>query len=201
MIGGSYRQWARDVLPHLFLGATFVAFVACGGGTSSTGSGGGTSSSSSGGTTTTDTGGGGAGGSGSAGGSGGQGGNGAGGSLGGFACSGASPAFSTVVMPLLQGCSGAEGCHQLSIGNPNVSYGYLVDQPTMECADGRKRVAPGDPAHSYIIDKLTNHDVCSGQPMPLIGPPLPSAPKTWNPLSSDDIQTVYDWICQGAKND
>jgi hypothetical protein len=63
--------------------------------------------------------------------------------------------------------------------------------------DGRLRAAPGDPEHSYVIDKLTSHNLCSGSGMPkgfgFNG--------KWKPLPAAEIQKVYDWICAGAKND
>ena len=206
MTTGSRPKLAPSVPLHLFLGPALAVLAACSGGSSTTTGGGGASSSTTSTTTSSASSGtGGVGGASSGTGTGGAGGTGAGvgGSIGGFACSGASPAFSTVVFPMiLSGCSGAEGCHQLSIGNPNVSYGYLVDQATMECTDGRKRVAPGDPEHSYLIDKLTNQDVCSGMPMPLAGLIHPGGGGgMWHPLPTADIQTLYDWICAGAKND
>jgi hypothetical protein len=115
--------------------------------------------------------------------------------FGPFSCSGNTVGYAKDVEPILH-CGGAEMCHQLTLGKPGGAYPFLVNQPTMECADGRMRVKPGDPEHSYLIHKLTNQNLCgSGNPMP----------KTlgggWNPLSQEEVQTVYDWICQGAKND
>jgi hypothetical protein len=105
-----------------------------------------------------------------------------------LSCSGNQPAFSASVYPILQSCG---GCHGFSTSA--ASYAYLA-QPTTECPGSRLRVAPGDPAHSYLIDKLTNRDICAGAPMPM------ASASGWHPLPTADLQTVYDWICAGAKN-
>jgi hypothetical protein len=63
-----------------------------------------------------------------------------------------------------------------------------VNQISEECSDLRLDVKPGDPEHSYVIDKLTGRNICSGVPMPRGEPMLPAA----------QIQTLYDWICEGA---
>jgi hypothetical protein len=88
------------------------------------------------------------------------------------------------------------GCHagaapqqglNLSAGR---SYGSLVNVPAKECSDGRLRVKPGAPTTSYLIDKLTNVSLCSGNQMPKTGGALPSA----------QIATISDWVCEGAPN-
>ena len=58
-----------------------------------------------------------------------------------------------------------------------------------ECNDGRKRVLPGQPADSYIIQKMMNVNLCFGSKMPKLGV-----------LPTGDIQTIADWICEGAPN-
>lgn len=119
--------------------------------------------------------------------------------LGPFACSGAVLKFGVDVAPVFNGCSGGDVCHALASGfqTPAKSYAYLVGQMTNECMDGRLRAAPGDPEHSYVIDKLTAHNLCGGSGMPkgfgFNG--------KWKPRPAADIQKVYDWICTGAKND
>lgn len=171
--GGSHRG-------VLLIGAICLgALAACGGGGSGqTGGSGGDGGGGTGGV------------GGQTGGSGGTGGT--GGTLA-FACSGKTVSFQADVLPILT-CGGAEACHQLTLANPNNTYGWLVNQPTTDCQDGRLRVKPGDPENSYLFDKLSNNDLCTGDPMPksLTG---------WEPLPHDEIQTVYDWICQGAKDD
>jgi hypothetical protein len=99
-------------------------------------------------------------------------------------CAAAEPGLTYVkdVQPILiQSCTG-ELCHLVP------SYGFLVDQPTQQCCDGRLRVAPGDAAHSYLMNKLTGDDLCSGAPMPFDKAKLPDA----------QIQRIHDWICDGA---
>lgn len=119
--------------------------------------------------------------------------------LGPFACSGVAVGFAADVAPVFNGCSGGDACHALAIGfqTPASSYVYLVGKMANECMDGRLRVAPGDPEHSYVVDKLTNHNLCAGSGMPKgFGPT-----GQWKPRPAADIQKVYDWICAGAKDD
>lgn len=176
---------------YLLLGAGLAALglAACGdggSGSSSTGGGG------SGGSTTSSTvgSGGSTGGTTATGGSTGGSTGGAGGTLA-FTCSGADPGWAAVVQPILN-CSASESCHQIGLGNPGAEYQWLVNQPSNGCPDGRLRVKPGDPANSYLVDKLTNKNLCKG-----IG--MPKGPGGWTPLPDDQIQAVVDWICQGAK--
>ena len=69
----------------------------------------------------------------------------------------------------------------------------LVNVPAAlepDCSPG-VLVAPGDPAGSYFVKKLTGVGMCAGtQRMPLGGA-----------LSDAEIQIVVDWICAGAPND
>jgi hypothetical protein len=65
----------------------------------------------------------------------------------------------------------------------------LVDVASSQCDPGRKRVTPGQPGQSYLMDKLLGVDLCFGTVMPKSGG-LPMA----------QIQSVSDWICAGAPN-
>jgi hypothetical protein len=99
-------------------------------------------------------------------------------------CASAQPGltYANDVQPVLvQNCTG-ELCHLVP------SYAFLVDQKATQCCDGRLRVAPGDAAHSYLMNTLTGHDLCGGAPMPFGKPMLPEA----------QIQRIHDWICDGA---
>jgi hypothetical protein len=95
--------------------------------------------------------------------------------------------FQHDVQPLIGRCGG-EMCH----GGLGGSWPYqsLVSVKTTECADGRVYVKPGDPANSYLIQKLEGSHMCMGVRMP----------KQGMPLSASQIQTLETWICQGAAN-
>ena len=78
-------------------------------------------------------------------------------------------------------------------GSMNLTAGHVyaslvnvasVEQPNV------KRVAPGDPTNSYIIEKLEGAPGISGSRMPLGGPYLDQA----------TIDMVSTWISQGAQN-
>lgn len=114
---------------------------------------------------------------------------------GACACGSASVSFSGAVQPIFTAkCDGA-GCHggvmpagalNLSTGQ---SYGKLVNVLASQCNDGRRRVLPGKPQESYVIQKMLGMNMCFGTKMPKSGM-----------LPSGDIQTVADWICAGAPN-
>jgi hypothetical protein len=105
-------------------------------------------------------------------------------------CSGASPSFANDVHPVLQGCAG-ELCHG-DIG-PAWPYQRLVNVPVSRdtCDPSALIVKPGSIDESYLMHKLTGIGMCPGtSPMPSRG----------NLLPSQQIQTIADWICQGAMN-
>jgi hypothetical protein len=95
--------------------------------------------------------------------------------------------FRADVVPLLSSRCTGEICHEGTWGGPS-AIEYLVGVPATECCDGRKRVAPGAPSQSYVVQKLRGVDLCAGRPMPLSGT-----------ITASEIQTLEDWICEGAK--
>ena len=108
-------------------------------------------------------------------------------------CAGGSVSFSAAVQPILTASCANAGCHsgalpkaglRLTAGN---AYQALVGVTAGECNDGRKRVLPGDPSQSYLVDKLLGVDLCSGTRMPKLAA-LPAA----------SIETIASWICSGA---
>ncbi len=108
----------------------------------------------------------------------------------GIHCSGASPTFSNDVHHLLQGCGG-ELCHGGMAGG-SWPYDALVNAPVSRdsCAAGAVIVKPGSLDESYLMNKLTGIGMCSGVRMP----------KEGAPLTANELQTIADWICQGAQN-
>ena len=110
-------------------------------------------------------------------------------------CGAASVSFSAAVQPILTASCATNGCHKGNMPAASLnltsgqSYSKLVNVTTSQCADGRKRVSPGQPSESYLIDKLMNVDLCFGTQMPKQGT-IPQA----------QIQTISDWICAGAPN-
>ncbi|HTM44740.1 MAG TPA: hypothetical protein VL137_07275 [Polyangiaceae bacterium] len=82
------------------------------------------------------------------------------------------------VAPVLRGCTG-ELCHV------PWSYPAIVDVTASECCDGRKIIAPGDPGHSYLLQKIRGVDLCG------------NSSKMAN-ISAATARTIEDWICQGA---
>ncbi|MDC3962278.1 hypothetical protein [Polyangium jinanense] len=110
-------------------------------------------------------------------------------------CGSGSVSFANDVQPLFTANCASAGCHKgvnaqegldLSAGK---AYAELVDVAASQCNDGRKLVLPGDPAQSYLIDKMMNVELCSGTKMPKLGL-----------LPSPQVTTVANWICAGAPN-
>jgi len=66
------------------------------------------------------------------------------------------------------------------------SYALLVGVPSTE-VPSLLRVKPGDPANSYLVQKLEGHAAVGAQ-MPFGGPPLPAA----------TIAFIQQWISDGA---
>ena len=126
----------------------------------------------------------------------GGGGSGAGSGGSGAASGGSGGSFAAVEALLMDNCS---FCHagggsilpssmSLTVGG---AYDALVNVDAEQCVGmgaGRKRVAPGSPATSYIIDKLKGTNLCAGVQMP----------RTAAPLAAGDIATVEAWIAAGA---
>ena len=91
------------------------------------------------------------------------------------------------------------GCHDsranpagsLSMSSVQASYAGLVNRTSTE-ATGLKIVAPADPDHSYLVDKLTGTHL-------LAGGSGRQMPQDAAPLSSDDIDRVVTWINNGAQ--
>jgi len=102
--------------------------------------------------------------------------------------------LSANVQPIFTASCATAGCH--SSGNPNVpmslaagqSYGNTVGVPCSECPPRLRVLACGPlTSQSYLVAKLEGTDICSGTRMPAAAP-----------LSSKDVQTIVDWIAQGA---
>jgi hypothetical protein len=109
---------------------------------------------------------------------------------------GTSATFADVQAIFSKSCGNSGFCHNKT--NPaggldlrtGMSYASLVDMNTSYCQDGRKRVVPGDPSESYIIDKIMNTQLCN----------LPNGSKSGkmppgSTLPAADLQTISNWIC------
>lgn len=69
------------------------------------------------------------------------------------------------------------------------SHGELVGATAFQC--DRTRVVPGDIDESYLVNKLSAIDMCSGTLMPKANERLPD----------DELAAVLAWICAGAADD
>ena len=109
------------------------------------------------------------------------------------ACSGDPLSYGADIEPIITANCLGMACHggvkpqgdlDLRAGS---GYGDLVGVPSGECSN-RLRVAAGDPASSYLLDKLNGTNLCLGTPMPKAGQSLPPA----------QIDAITSWICHGA---
>jgi len=91
--------------------------------------------------------------------------------------------FTRDIVPLFDSCAG-EICHAFA-GGAIASQIHLL---ASECCDQRQMIEPFHPERSYVLQKLRGENLCSGWQMPL----------DRQPLSAPDLQSVADWICQGA---
>lgn len=90
-------------------------------------------------------------------------------------------------------CTGA-GCHNSAAKAGSLvlasdsAYANLVNVASSGCS-GAIRVVPGDPrtVSSILVDKLTAPPPCAGSAMPRTGS-----------ISAANVQTIVDWVAQGA---
>jgi hypothetical protein len=104
--------------------------------------------------------------------------------------------FANDVQPIFTArCATVAGCHtgpfpamsmDLSAG---AAYGAIVGVASME-VPSLDRVAPGDPANSYLVRKINGGPSIVGSRMPLGGPFLSPA----------EIATITSWVQEGAPN-
>ncbi|HEY1535543.1 MAG TPA: hypothetical protein VGF76_16090 [Polyangiaceae bacterium] len=100
------------------------------------------------------------------------------------ACVSSKPrSFTGEIVPLFNSCAG-EICHSFNAG----AIAQQVGIPSVECCGELQMIEPGHPERSYVLRKLIGQGLCAGSQMPLEAPAF----------NSDDLQTVADWICQGA---
>jgi hypothetical protein len=100
------------------------------------------------------------------------------------------------VQPIFTNSCAVAFCHTPPFAPQNLdlttgqSWSETVNVASEQCP-AYKLVAPGDPASSYLMFKLQGSGPCYlGQQMPVGSPPLTAA----------EIQTISDWITQGAQN-
>jgi hypothetical protein len=161
----------------------------------------------------------GSGGGGAGGTSGGTGGNGgAGGGMGGAGGagnpdggSGAILSFATDIYPFIK--TQCTPCHitnidgMLSMKDATTAYTNLVGttmgvaaKTNLTCtmlSAAKKRVVPGDPAHSYIYIKTS---MTNAALMPAgCQPAMPEMPQSTLTLTTDQVTKIHDWIMGGAK--
>jgi hypothetical protein len=89
----------------------------------------------------------------------------------------------------LSGCHDSTGQQAGQILEPGRAYAMIVNHPSTEMP-ALMRIAPGDPANSYMYRKITGAGI-TGERMPFGKPPLPD----------DKILLLRDWISRGAPND
>jgi hypothetical protein len=105
--------------------------------------------------------------------------------------------FARNVQPIFSANCAVVGCHvpggvptgMLLV--PGFAYATTVGVPAGQ-VPSRMRIAPSDPAGSYLYEKITATKPTVGQQMP--------APATGNVLTAADKEIIRRWIAQGAPN-
>jgi len=122
----------------------------------------------------------------------------------------ANPTFRADVLPVLRlncGANSAISCHGTPSPRGHVSYApslgasevhaLLLAEPANAPLDaGWRRIAPGDPARSWLLEKVGKDDPggagqAYGNRMPL---GLPN-------LCAPTVETIRSWVAAGAKDD
>jgi hypothetical protein len=108
-------------------------------------------------------------------------------------CPGPAVSYAADIEPIFGSDCTAAGCHGFPMPKEDLDlragmgYADLVAVASNQCAD-KAIVEPGQPAASYLVDKLLGVNLCFGSQMPKDPPPLDPA----------TIAMVSAWICQGA---
>jgi hypothetical protein len=101
--------------------------------------------------------------------------------------------FATQIQPIFDRNCALSGCHASDTASAGLildagqSYANLVNVASSEVGPD-KRVAPGNSAASYLIEKLTRAQPRAGSRMPLGSEPLPD----------NQIALIRTWIDEGA---
>jgi hypothetical protein len=109
----------------------------------------------------------------------------------------ASVSFASTIQPVFSANCTNPGCHGGIKTQANLklvsgsAYANLVGVSTFECGGSKKRVLPGDPAQSYLMNKLTGIGMC---------PPGGQMPKIGVKLQQSQLDAISNWICAGAPN-
>jgi hypothetical protein len=96
------------------------------------------------------------------------------------------------VLPIVGARCSFDACHGANMTS-SAAFRAFVLEVADECPDGRAIVSPGKPDQSYILDKLSNRNLCAGSPMP-----KPADGAAWVQIPSAELETISDWICNGA---
>lgn len=118
----------------------------------------------------------------------------------------AGPSFRRDILPMLAtSCAATDGCHGVDATDrvnidlrESAAYRTLVNQRA-ELRPAALLVEPGQPARSFLIDKLTRRLVeGEGKPMPL--DPETGKPKDPSSVAGFVERTLVPWIEQGARD-
>lgn len=114
------------------------------------------------------------------------------------------PSFRKDILPMLattcaatDGCHGADATDRVNIDlREAAAYRTLVRRPA-EQRPSALLIEPGQPARSFLIDKLTRR-LAEGE-----GKPMPLDPKTGKPMDPSPLgsfveRTLIPWVEQGA---
>lgn len=105
--------------------------------------------------------------------------------------SGPAPTFTSLYDGIMMdNCVPCHGAGIVAFQSKQEAYDSLVGADVVEYCPGEKRVVPGDPAASVLIQALKGEGCRLGRPMPPVG----------MRLSDADIERFSAWVRAGAKN-
>lgn len=106
------------------------------------------------------------------------------------------PSFESDVQPIFTKRCVVGGCHTLGSQqgalalDSTVAYDQLVGVPATTSVDPYDRVEPGNAANSWLVRRL--------HPDPAQRGGQPRMPLAASPLTDNQLQTIVNWIDQGA---
>ena len=101
-----------------------------------------------------------------------------------------SATFTNIQNDILNKSCAFSGCHSSGSVNPNLSGNSYSNLVNKQSSTGMDYIKPNDPTNSYLLKKLLGSGGIQGARMPLNS----------SPLSQDKIDSITEWINDGAKN-
>lgn len=100
------------------------------------------------------------------------------------------PTFSEIQSNVFNKSCAFSGCHASGSVNPDLSGNAHANIVSKTSSTGMDYIKPNDPTNSYLLQKIIGSSSISGSRMP----------QGSSPLSQGTIDSITEWINNGAKN-